>query len=408
MKRMSIVALLVLTGCAKNVTEVALTVEAGSQIRAMTGAVHLVVRGGPASGTGYDDPPAIDVDIPVGSGASRAFPLHVAVAPQNGDASRRWSIEASALQSGTQTVLATARVRGSYVDHRSLAIELVLEDACLGTVCGADQTCRGGSCVDSTYVPEVDAGVVGDAGVDANLPRHCPSADVYAPDAAAGSLNDDAGVAPTYLPLEACNPTHTRGLACPSSTHPDDVCFTERQQPGLAFCRVPCGMDDPDGGAAILDEARCQQIHPDSHCEGALGADPDLDGYYCSVPCNPIDDVGCPNGTRCALLDSYERARLYTACWAPDPDPGHQLEPCGVDGPNTSPVLGGCGVGYRCTWESICGSTTDQGYVCAQLCDLDPYAPRLGCPAGSSCAGMRAPPFDDLYEGMHVGVCRPN
>lgn len=417
MKRIALLALLSLMGCSSGVTEVVVTIEAQSQAAAMAGDVHLIVRGGPAGGTGYDAPSALDVNVPVGAGASRTFPLHVTVAPSHGDASRRWALDAMAVQTGTSTVIATARVRGRFVEGNTLRIGLVLEDACLNVPCSADQTCRGGVCVDSSYVaPGTDAGTSMDAGVDSGdggldgaVPQYCPNPDTYLPNPDAGSLRDDGGVPIAYPAPVPCPVNHVRDAPCSGTATADDLCYTQSHQVGAAFCRVPCATADPDGGTPVLDEARCQAIHPDSHCVLTSGGNLDPGRYLCSEPCNPIDDVGCAAGMHCQMINDTSDLRLFTECSYLVAQPRHQYEACLVVDGVTEPGYDGCAAGYLCSWTRICGNASVQGYGCLQICDADPVSPVLACPMGAHCSDFASlGGYDDVIAGRHMGVCFPD
>lgn len=415
MKRLVLLSLLSLTACSSGVTEVVVTLDAQSQVAAMSGDVHVIVRGGPASGATYDSPSALDITVPVGAGANRQFPLQVTVAPRGGDASRRWAVDAMAVQSGTSTVIATARVHGSFVEGNTLRIGLVLEDACLNVVCDADQTCRGSVCVDATYVTlgtdagPSDAGIdSGDAAVDAAFPQYCPGADVYSPNADAGSLRGDGGVPLTYPAPVPCPVVHARDAPCTGTPELDDICFTESHQIGAAFCRVPCGTDNPDGGTPILDENRCQAIHHDSHCVATVAGNIDPNQYMCTEPCNPLDDVGCAPGLHCQLIAAYDDRKMITECSFIDPLPRHMNEACEVVGGDTEPSYDGCAPGYFCSWTNICGDPMMQGYGCLQICDRDPVSPILECPSGSYCYDYTTAGYEDLVGGLHLGVCYPN
>lgn len=111
------------------------------------------------------------------------FPVTVAVIPQDRDATRRFRVEATALDAAGDE-LGTVRALTGFVPHRTSLLRLLLEDCCRPVVCGAEQTCRGCECVtaqiDPTTLPPLGDGGAADAGaprdaatspVDASTPR---------------------------------------------------------------------------------------------------------------------------------------------------------------------------------------------------------------------------------------------
>jgi hypothetical protein len=74
-------------GCADNVTQVVVSIDAESSWRSDTTSVRVVVRGGAAGDAGFENP-SRDVTLMVGAGESYTFPIDVTVAPLDGDTSR--------------------------------------------------------------------------------------------------------------------------------------------------------------------------------------------------------------------------------------------------------------------------------------------------------------------------------
>jgi hypothetical protein len=112
------------------------------------------------------------------------FPVSIALVPAGGDPSRRFAVEMTA-RSPTGADVARARVLSSFVEGRTLRLEVLLEDCCRAIACEATQTCRGCACATADVPPEdlpdfvadagpPDAGAPIDAPIDAPPPPRCP------------------------------------------------------------------------------------------------------------------------------------------------------------------------------------------------------------------------------------------
>jgi len=402
-------------GCADNVTQVVVSVDAESSWGNDTTSVRVVVRGGAEGDAGLDSP-SRDVSLMVGAGESYAFPIDVTVAPLDGDASRRWAVDATALNTVTN-VTATVRVRGTYVSGRTLRVALVFENTCAGVTCDSDETCRAGSCVDAGVVTApVDAGVdagpsdggldseVSDMG-DVGVPAYCPEPDIRVPNPTAGTL-DNAGTPPSYPTLLTCLPNHQIGAECAGGMSDTDICFSARAHGGDAYCRTPCTLSPGDGGPPIDDPICSSTVHPDSRCIPVVGFDAEPDRALCSLPCNPFDDVGCPSGLHCAAISDSEIEAFFTDCVELDANPRHNLEPCSIVAGETYPTPAGCAPGYTCGYDSVCSDASGlQGYVCMQICDADDPTPQITCPVGASCYRLVNGTFDDAIGPAFIGRC---
>lgn len=390
--RLLMLALVLMTsgGCDEPVTEVVVTVEAESTFASAPTDLRITVRGAAHDADEFE-PPSREVTLAVGPGRTYAFPVDVTVSPRGGDASRRWQVDAIATTTDRMHSV-TVRVRGSYVDGRTTRVSLLLEDACDGVVCGDALTCVAGVC----------AAIPGDTSTGPMLsPKHCALHLVREPSSTDHSL-DANGVAPVYPAVETCPANHDPGDACSSATQPDDLCFSERAGRGAAFCRIPC-TPSPTGVGSIEDDPRCQQFHPDSHCVATVGLESEPDRSLCTIPCNPIDDVGCPDGLHCLSYVNTDGSTMATNCVELEPDPGHQGEPCSIVDEMPYPDLYGCDVGYLCGYDSVCGEVGNDGAVCVQLCDLDDADPRVACPSGTEC--VEFPSYDDALGPIRVGRC---
>lgn len=414
-------------GCADNVTQVVVSVDAESAWLSDRTSVQVVVRGAPSGDAGFGGP-SRDVTLSVGDGESYAFPIDVTVAPLDGDTSRRWSVEATAVNTVTNAT-ATVRVRGTYVSGRTLRVALLFENTCAGVVCGADQTCRAGVCVDSAMTSSVDAGVdlgsvdagedlgtadagmdgeVSDLGADAGdmgVPLNCPDPDIRVPNPLAGTLDDlaDGGMPASYPALATCSINHAPGALCGATAPLNDICYTARSTNGAAYCRTPCTQPVLDGG--VGDDPVCAAIHPDSRCIRALGQGSDPDRMLCSIPCNPFDDVGCPAGLHCMAINDSTDNTFTSTCMALDVNPRHQNEPCAIVDGQPYPSFEGCAPGYVCGYDSVCDVTGPNGNVCLQICDADETNPRVSCPAGTTCARLAGGSYDDAIGPIIMGRC---
>lgn len=136
-------------------TEVVVVIDAQTGIRSI--ATHVLVRitsGDSSSAV----PTSVAAEQTIGTSVSPVpFPLRVGIVPQNGDASRRYLVEVTALD---ENDLPRARVRAisTFVHGRILELRLMLEDGCLDVLsCTDAATCHAGSCaaadVDATTLP---------------------------------------------------------------------------------------------------------------------------------------------------------------------------------------------------------------------------------------------------------------
>lgn len=377
-------AALVLSSCGENVTQVVVSVDAESAWLADTTALRVIVRGARVD-DGVFASPSSDLTLQVGEGQAYAFPVDVIVAPLGGDTTRRWSVEATAVNTVTNAT-ATVRVRGLYVANRTLRVSLLLENTCAGVVCENDQTCRAGVCEDATFMSTNDAG----AEMDGGLSLYCPSPDVRTPNASDGTL-DTAGIPPVYPTLAVCPSDHDVNEMCGAG----GICFGAGYQAGGSYCRTPCSM---------VDDPVCNTVHPDSRCVPVVGVFPDGDRMLCSTPCNPFDDVGCPAGLHCMAVSDSTVSSFHTDCREVQQNPRHYLEPCSLSEGQAYPSSTGCAPGYTCGYDAICGGSED-GSVCLQICDPD--EDRVECPAGSRCYRLADETYDDAIGPIHIGRCGP-
>lgn len=69
----------------------------------------------------------------------------------------------------------------------------------------------------------------------------------------------------------------------------------------------------------------------------------------------------------------------------------------------TYPSETGCAPGYTCGFDSVCDEPGTNGYVCLQICDPDPVAPRVTCPAESGRYRLVDGTYDDAIGPIRIG-----
>jgi len=210
-------AMVMVTGCTKDATQVIVTIDAERGVRLDAAQLHLVVLGGVGRTTA---PTASRFDRVLAPGVGdHAYPFELALAPLDGDVGRSYSVTATA-ETDTGTFVGQVRIIGGYVEGETTTVRLLLEDACRTVVCGDEQTCKTGACVDAHTRGEVDAGMADagerdarteDAGqedgggVDAGMPDAGPD-DAGMPDAGALDAAVDAGdVVECILGIDDCD-----------------------------------------------------------------------------------------------------------------------------------------------------------------------------------------------------------
>jgi len=183
-------------GCAAQPTQVIVTVGAEPGVVAVGARLRLTVLGG----VGRTEAPTASrfERVLVPGGADPAYPFELALAPLDGDQGRSYSVTARA-ETSVGGFVGQVRVIGGYVAGETLFVTLTLEDACQGVVCGAQETCRAGACVDARSgggQGAGDAGPVADAGV-----RDAGDAGVRdAGPADAGPVDGGEATCPAFVP----------------------------------------------------------------------------------------------------------------------------------------------------------------------------------------------------------------
>ena len=150
-------------------TQVMVVIDADESVRASAASLDVMVVG--PSGTPLMQPV---------SGVE--FPLRVAVVPEGGDATREFTVSATA-RSRTGTSLGTVRGRTRFVPSSLRELRLVIEGCCAALSCSTEQTCEDCACTALvTIAPDsLPTFVPGDAqvGIDGSIEEP----DASAPDA---------------------------------------------------------------------------------------------------------------------------------------------------------------------------------------------------------------------------------
>lgn len=188
--RRALIFVLFLAACsARPRTEVMVIVDAEAGIRAAAPSVNVVVEGG----DGRAGPPTaqrLDVTVRPGRNPDVGWPFTVAIAPLDHDASRVYRVTATATDELSGSQVASGRAVSGFVEGRTLALHLLLEDGCRGIMCSdPSTTCHLGACVSAAVDPTT---LMSFDGADASVPDAGARAD-----AGYGSTGADGAFAPT-------------------------------------------------------------------------------------------------------------------------------------------------------------------------------------------------------------------
>lgn len=123
-------------GCSTEIvpaTQVMVVVDADPMVRASARSLDVRVDG--PSGTPLEQPVA-----------NVEFPVVVAVVPEGGDATRTFTVSATA-RDAMGSALGTVRARTRFVEHSARELDLLIEACCGSRMCTEDETCRSCACV---------------------------------------------------------------------------------------------------------------------------------------------------------------------------------------------------------------------------------------------------------------------
>jgi hypothetical protein len=167
-------ATLFISACTSPSTQVIVTIDAEPGVKMDSTKLQVVVLGGSGRVTA---PTASRFDrVLTPGGADPAYPITLGLAPLDGDVGRSYTVTATA-QTAAGGFVGQVRIIGGYVEGETSTVRLMLEDMCRTVMCGAEQTCRAGVCVDAReemLLPPADGGTR-DAGAVDFTPRNLPA-----------------------------------------------------------------------------------------------------------------------------------------------------------------------------------------------------------------------------------------
>jgi hypothetical protein len=301
---------------------------------------------------------ATDLTIPL---AGQERPVRLILRPAS-DPHGPLTVDVRATRSGVE--LAHQRVRTRFVADRVVALPIrvgscACSPPCLDPlVCDDDQRL----CVDAvTVAPE-------SLGTSTVVPRPaatCESRDAQAPDASVDASSS------TRVPCSS------DGECAPG------VCIGDVSFGSMRVCRSTCAHD-----------ADCTAVDADSHCiEWRPSSGTQV--YACSLPCDPVHDVGCPGGESCALLHRITIDGDYAElveCQAIGATAAGGSCQTGVD-----PAPGACGASLACAYDR--DGDGGLGWVCEPFCD------RSAPTCATGCCGAFSPTL--TLDGRELGHCGP-
>lgn len=224
-------------GATPRASQVLVRIHADPGVLASATSLHISIFGGQRA-TSVPNVVSEERDIAV-TGDGSQFPITLALAPLQRDASRVFRVVVSARDAANLEITA-ARIISGYVADRVLVADLQLRDACLHVACGDSQTCRTGTCetatVDPTTLPTLNEVSVTDAGADGGA---VDAGDLDSSIADAGEVDagNDASV-----DAGACGPTSVlTDAGCVSESMCDTMPSLCVVNLGLYFCESHVG-----------------------------------------------------------------------------------------------------------------------------------------------------------------------
>lgn len=328
-------ALLLLGGCATELTEIVVVVESDLMVPAQLDEI-IVTAEGPAR------TPKISRASLVGADAA-SFPVTVGLRPAAGGAIGV-TINVVGRRGGSDQV--EAQVRTNFIEGRRLLVRILLLASCVGVVCDEDQTCRAGSCVDARIDPMTLPPFIGPIVADLGA-SDAGARDMSRPDDAGnvdlGDASDDAGIDLGVIAHDG------GGADLGMDLGPPIRCVT------AAECDdgVACTTDICSGGT-------CARVMDDRLCD---------DGSVCTIEsCSAtgclVASIACDDGDPCTVSS----CRATTGCT-------HVALSCGPGTPclpsSCNPLTGLCeavpAVGTPCFRPESgqnCGGVCTSAAVC--------------------------------------------
>ncbi|MFK8001939.1 MAG: hypothetical protein AB8H86_20250 [Polyangiales bacterium] len=279
-----IALVLSLVACSSSPTQVIVEIDADEAVRELTQSLSIDIA---ARGLGDDGFQTVQLV----STLANSWPRQHVLAPANGDVTRTYRLNVSALDTSGQAVV-RARVISGYIADETRVLRVYLEAACLRRSCevdsanNVDETCSGGTCVDTPFIDPsllpAPGSPVADAGVDAMD----ASTDVVTPPTCEGAGEECA------LESAPCVLAH---LVCDG-----DIAVCTPDEGSTFVAGRECG--DAEGVCALA--SMCS-------AEGACVPQTQADGTSCGDGDEVCIDGGCAacDGP-CSLGESCEVGRL--------------------------------------------------------------------------------------------------
>jgi Calcium-binding EGF domain/EGF domain len=282
-------------------TQVVVDIDAEPRVRLRSAQLQLFIVGARARDSA--DVPSLQRQLTLGHDGAPNWPLRLVLVPKNGDASRMFTVTATALDANDSFV-AAVRLMSGYVRDQIRYAKLVLETDCIDVQCALGESCSAGACVSAYREP-------------ATLALFWPTADAGTADAAVArdaATDDDAG--PDDFAQDAIG-TSLRTILdrCARDRGGCDPLVTCQSIAELVVCGAcPAGYLDVHG-----DGTQCSDIDECAHDNGGCDAQ---HGQCTNTP----GDRACRctggyhgDGTRCtanALCDDASGCGKQATCRA--------------------------------------------------------------------------------------------
>ncbi|HEX2676375.1 MAG TPA: hypothetical protein VHM19_07035, partial [Polyangiales bacterium] len=384
------------------------------------------------------------------SDGTLVWPYVLALAPRDGDSSRRFNVYIEA-RDGDGNFVSAVRAISGYAAKQRLLLHLTLEDDCIGVTCKSDETCEGAKCK-SAEVPVASLGTF-EPSKDAPHSVVVPGVDASTPLDGGEDAARDASTTPGCVP----NPNKADEICpeiCPELCNgKDDDCDLHIDEDADDSCQLPhamgacvnhicvvldcvgeyrdCDMMQLNGCEASIEDVnncgscghKCDISHAESGCHQGKCVQTACDPLYgdcngdrngCEVHLNTLDDCGAC-GVECGGVPHATPGCATGKCGVGTCDDGYgDCDHSGGNGCeqelNTLANCGGCGeecdfpgsTGDFCDLKKCLAGTCSQGF---KECDGDPSN---GCESLSSdahcgdCVGHKC---DDTLMNVTTAAC---